>query len=105
MPHPALPLAIVALALVSGAARAGEAAPAAPQIKLVRPAAFGPEAALPRGLAKTSVASRLDARGVVGELGFLCGRQASEGGRTGAAAARGYDPNGRFVGAKLKLTF
>ena len=55
------------------------------------------------GLARTSVDTALD-KGATGSVGFLCGRpggQADQGG----AAAYGYDPNGRFVGAKLSIGF
>ena len=56
------------------------------------------------GVAKTSVDYRSTTDGVTGSLGFLCGlKPGAE--RTGAAAARGYDPTGRFVGAKLSFAF
>ena len=55
------------------------------------------------GIAKTSVESRLaENDDVTGSLGFLCGLQPGQK-PTGAAAARGYDPNGRFIGAKLSI--
>ena len=55
------------------------------------------------GIAKTSVDSRLAKdNDVTGSLGFLCGLQPGAQ-RSGAAAARGYDPNGRFLGAKLSI--
>jgi len=63
------------------------------------------QAAQPRipGVARTSVDHRYD-EGVVGSLGFLCGlEQGAE--RKGAAAMRGYDQTGRFVGAKLRVAF
>jgi hypothetical protein len=41
---------------------------------------------------------------LTGALGFLCGIQPGAD-RNGAAAARGSDPNGRFLGAKLSLAF
>jgi hypothetical protein len=52
---------------------------------------------------RTAIESRLtdDAAGAVG---FLCGREPGAG-RTGAAAARGVDPSGRFLGARLSLAF
>jgi hypothetical protein len=56
------------------------------------------------GIAKTSVDYASPSDGVSGSLGFLCGlKPGAE--RTGAAAARGYDPTGRFVGAKLSFAF
>ena len=55
------------------------------------------------GIAKTSVESRLaENDDVTGALGFLCGIQPGQK-PTGAAAARGYDPSGRFLGAKLSI--
>jgi hypothetical protein len=56
-----------------------------------------------RGVAKTAVDRRYD-RDVTGSLGFLCGLQESAD-RKGGAAARGVDPTGRFVGAKLSIAF
>ena len=55
------------------------------------------------GIAKTSVESRLsESDDITGALGFLCGIQPGQK-PTGAAAARGYDPSGRFLGAKLSI--
>lgn len=78
-------------------------------IDLTQPAAaftprysHAPEARIP-GIAKTAIDHRYD-EGVVGSLGFLCGLdQGAE--RKGAAAVRGTDQTGRFVGAKLRLAF
>jgi ABC-type phosphate transport system substrate-binding protein len=42
--------------------------------------------------------------GVTGSAGFLCGRGAGPD-NNGAATAYGYDPEGRFVGAKLSIAF
>ena len=55
------------------------------------------------GIARTAIDRRLD-DDVMGALGFLCGIQPGAD-RNGAAAARGVDPSGRFVGAKLSLAF
>ena len=61
-----------------------------------------PEPRIP-GVAKTSVDHRYGER-VVGSLGFLCGlKPGAE--RSGAAAMRGYDQTGRFVGANLRVAF
>jgi hypothetical protein len=58
-----------------------------------------------RGVAQTAVDARLsDADDVVGSLGFMCGLKPSAE-KYGAAAARGYDDTGRFVGAKLRVAF
>ena len=61
-----------------------------------------PAARIP-GVARTAVDHRFE-RDVTGSFGFLCGLQ--EGAeKTGAAAAHGVDPTGRFVGAKLRIAF
>ena len=109
------------LALAVGfAASAAQAQPMAPSQALaqaVRPdLARAPAVALtldPRsaethalkraGIARTAIDRRLD-DDVTGALGFLCGIQPGAD-RNGAAAARGVDPSGRFVGAKLSLAF
>ena len=56
------------------------------------------------GIARTSVDRRLASDDLTGSLGFLCGLEPGAG-KQGLAAARGYDPAGRFVGAKLRLAF
>jgi hypothetical protein len=66
--------------------------------------AGAPEPRIP-GVAKTSVDRRFDSEGVVGSLGFLCGLEPGAERHGGAAATRGYDPSGRFVGAKLRMAF
>ncbi|MBC7669424.1 MAG: hypothetical protein H7236_13475 [Gemmatimonadaceae bacterium] len=57
---------------------------------------------LPPGVARTSVEAGTDS--VTGSAGLLCGLQPSAD-TSGAAMARGYDPDGKFVGAKLALRF
>ncbi len=60
---------------------------------------------LPEGIVRTSVESRFGVRDKAsGEAGFLCGLLPHPD-TAGAAAAFGHDPDGRFVGAKLKLSF
>ena len=59
-------------------------------------------APLPAGIARTSVEHSADA--LTGSAGLLCGLQPSAD-TSGAATARGYDPDGKFVGAKLALRF
>jgi hypothetical protein len=66
--------------------------------------AGAPQPRIP-GVARTSVDRRFDDQGVVGSLGFLCGLEPGAERRGGAAATRGYDPSGRFVGAKLRMAF
>lgn len=112
----------LALALAAGAAQAQTAAEALlsaplrapPQslaMDLAEPTpAFAPRyahAPEPRiaGIARTSVDRRLSDEGVVGSLGFLCGLEPGAERNAGAAATRGYDPTGRFVGAKLRVAF
>jgi hypothetical protein len=57
---------------------------------------------LPRGVARTSVERR--AGGVTGSAGVLCGLQPNMD-NSGVGTARGYDNEGRFVGAKLAFSF
>ena len=57
------------------------------------------------GIARTSVDYRLKEDGLTGSLGFLCGIQPGADRFGGAAAARGHDSHGRFLGAKLRLAF
>lgn len=59
---------------------------------------------LPRGIARTSVESRLAGDGPVASAGVLCGLKPSAD-YSGRGTARGYDNEGRFVGAKLAFTF
>lgn len=110
--------ALIALAL-AGSAQAQTAADlmAAPLrataggvgIDLASPrASFAPRyahAGAPRipGVARTAVDRRLD-DGAIASLGFLCGLEPGQE-RTGPTSARGYDPTGRFVGAKLRVAF
>jgi hypothetical protein len=57
----------------------------------------------PDGVARTSVERRLSGNSVFG-AGFLCGLKPGDE-SSGARGAYGYDPNGRFVGAKLSFAF
>jgi hypothetical protein len=55
--------------------------------------------------AKTSVEHRFAKRDdLTGSFGFLCGLQPGHT-ESGAAAAYGSDPHGRFVGAKFSIAF
>ena len=104
-----LPLAVLAAAAFAGAASAQPLQTPAPKAERdLAAAVFARQAeAQPlrqRGIAKTSVDYANPADGVNGSMGFLCGlKPGAE--RSGAAAARGYDPTGRFVGAKLSFAF
>ena len=64
------------------------------------PAELPPQA----GVARTSIDRSLGKGGLTASAGFLCGRHASPD-NNGAATERGYDPEGRFVGAKLSFAF
>lgn len=59
-------------------------------------------APLPRGVARTAIERREG--GVSGGVGVLCGIQPSAD-TSGVGTARGYDNDGRFVGAKLGFSF
>lgn len=106
--------ALAALALPC-VVRAAEPAillkPSAPAaLDLTRPAdAFaatyaGAPAPRIRGVARTAIDRRLDGDDVLGSVGFMCGLKPGVE-KSGAAAAHGYDPTGRFVGARLKFAF
>ena len=108
----------LALALAAGAAQAEAPASSQALAAAVRPGladapavrlSLDPKSAetyaLRRaGIARTAIDRRLSGEDLSGALGFLCGIQPGAQ-RSGAAAARGVDPSGRFVGAKLSLAF
>ena len=106
----------LALALFAGAAQAEAPSQAlaqavrpdlarTPAVKLSLDPKSAEAHALKRaGIARTAVDRRLSVEDLTGYLGFLCGIQPGAE-RNGAAAARGVDPSGRFVGAKLSLAF
>lgn len=78
--------------------------PKEPTFALTLPPRAAEDAALRRvGVVRTALETRL-ADDATGAVGFLCGREPGAG-RSGAAAARGVDPSGRFLGAKLSLAF
>jgi hypothetical protein len=78
----------------------------APKARILLPEAYADAYGLKsRGLARTAIDGRFDPDDdVIGAVGFLCGLQPGAR-RSGAAAARGVDPTGRFLGAKLSLAF
>lgn len=103
---------IETLALLAAAAPAVEAPPALPMLSL-RPELSKPisqvplryaqaPAPLPRGVARTAI--ERSAGGVSGGVGVLCGIQPSAD-DSGLGKARGYNTEGRFVGAKLGFSF
>lgn len=59
---------------------------------------------LPPGVARTSVEHRSQDRNIVSSAGLLCGLEPSPN-TSGAASATGYDPQGKFIGAKLAFAF
>ena len=110
----------LAIAILGGATHAETAAPEAsilaqavvtvvaresgPGLDLSRPGAQSRYASpLPAGIARTSVDHRFDGD-AVGSFGYLCGLNPGQK-MTGAAGAAGYDPMGKFLGAKLSLAF
>jgi hypothetical protein len=91
-PAPALKVSLAAVQVAQ--------APALPLMSYSRNAR-----ALPAGTVRTSVERRFSGLdSAVGEAGFLCGLLPHPD-TSGAAAAYGHDPDGRFVGAKLRLSF
>jgi hypothetical protein len=58
---------------------------------------------LPPGVARTSVEGRVAGDARLG-AGLLCGLKPNAD-DSGAGRARGYDPDGKFVGAKLAFSF
>ena len=59
---------------------------------------------LPAGIARTSIDHRFEDDAAVGSVGYLCGRDPGQR-MSGAAGAAGYDPMGKFLGAKLSFAF
>ncbi len=60
-------------------------------------------APLPPGVARTSVEGKVAGDALLG-AGLLCGLKPNAD-DSGAGRARGYDPDGKFVGAKLAFSF
>jgi hypothetical protein len=86
------------------AVRAARTADARPGLDLTRPQASRYASPLPAGIARTSIDHRFEDDGAVGSAGYLCGLQPGEK-MYGAAGAAGYDPMGKFLGAKLTVAF
>jgi hypothetical protein len=114
-----LPFAFAAVLAVAGAAQAATPAEAlnaavmAPKPAVSRPGVDAPNATVrlaapyaeayalrTAGIAKTAVSDKDD--DITRSLGFLCGIQPGQK-PTGAAAARGYDPSGRFIGYQMSI--
>jgi hypothetical protein len=109
MRHARSIFAAAALAVALGVAGASGAEPAPSHLDLSRLAA--PDAAQREdaalrdsGLAHTALERRFARSDASASVGFLCGRQPSAI-TSGAAAAYGVDPQGRFLGAQLRLPF
>jgi hypothetical protein len=75
-----------------------------PALDLSRPHASRYASPLPAGIAKTSIDHRFDGDDTVGSFGYLCGLNPGQK-MSGAAGAAGYDPMGKFLGAKLSFAF
>lgn len=98
---PAIGQAEAADALRAAVLAPKAAASAPPAVSLTLHRTYAEAYALRQaGMAKTAV-SQTD-NDVTGSLGFLCGLQPGQK-ASGPASARGYDPNGRFLGAKLSI--
>jgi hypothetical protein len=115
----ATPIAIALTVLVAGPGHAQtlmSAVPKTPAFSQAKPGGFVLDLStpgalsyarraptpLPRGIARTAVEHQDS--DVTTAAGLLCGIQPSAD-TSGAAMARGYDPDGKFVGAKLALRF
>ncbi len=112
--------ALTAFTMLGGGAALAQPAEA-PMISLARPAAHlaakpldlaapglpilysRAPTPLPPGIARTSVERQVAGDGVLSS-GLLCGIQPSAD-TSGAALARGFDPDGKFVGAKMAFKF
>jgi hypothetical protein len=78
---------------------------ASPALDVSRPHAASRFASpLPAGIAKTSIDRRFADDDATGSFGYLCGLNPGQK-MTGAAGAAGYDPMGKFLGAKLTIAF
>ena len=62
------------------------------------------QVSLPPGVVRTAVERRFSDERLVGQAGFLCGLQ-DHPEHDGGAGAYGADPDGRFLGASLRLRF
>jgi len=110
MPRAPLPpivrLALTAAtsALLAGAAQAEVASP--PAAKAIKPAVAETYAdrTSTSYAPKTSVDHRFPLERLTGSAGFLCDRAPGHN-EQGGMSAYGYDPHGRFVGARLSLAF
>jgi hypothetical protein len=112
---PILACALPALALLPGAAAAAAVPPPSAAgsdnadlfsvARTPKGAAYAQAAALQAaGIVRTSVDQPVAGQSGVASFGFLCGLQPTYA-PAGAADARGYDPEGKFVGAKLSFAF
>jgi hypothetical protein len=99
----AMPADILARAVLAAPSRTATGGPASPPgLDLSRPKGSRYASDLPAGIARTSIDHRFEDDGAVGSVGYLCGLQPGEK-MYGAAGAPGYDPMGKFLGAKLSF--
>ncbi len=98
---------ILAQAIIAPTPRERLASPVAGSaLDLSRPhaARFGQANPLPAGIARTSIDHRFEDDEATASLGYLCGLNPGQK-MSGAAGAAGYDPMGKFLGAKLSFAF
>ena len=85
--------------------RSAQAVAQRPELDLTRPDAPSRYASpLPAGVARTAIDRRFGDDDAVGSFGYLCGLNPGQK-MSGAAGAAGYDPMGKFLGAKLSFAF
>jgi len=92
----------LARAIVAAPAQGKISSPALDLTRARAPSRFADP--LPEGIARTSIDHRFEDDVAVGSAGYLCGLQPGEK-MYGAAGAAGYDPMGKFLGAKLSVAF
>ncbi|MDB5424109.1 MAG: hypothetical protein JWQ29_1525 [Phenylobacterium sp.] len=96
---------LLAQAIVAAPPRGAPGGVSGPALDLSRPRAASRYASpLPAGIARTSIDHRFDKDDAVGSVGYLCGLNPGQK-MSGAAGAAGYDPMGKFLGAKLSFAF
>ena len=88
--------------------RSAQAVAQRPELDLTRPDApsrYAREASTDNtSFARTAIDRRFGDDDAVGSFGYLCGLNPGQK-MSGAAGAAGYDPMGKFLGAKLSFAF
>jgi hypothetical protein len=98
----AQPVDVLAQAVMRTPARSNAARPERDLMRGDAPSRYARP--LPAGIARTSIDRRLRDDDAVGSFGYLCGLNPGQK-MSGAAGAAGYDPMGKFLGAKLSFAF